>query len=433
MKIRTFVLAVFVFVFAVRAQEYTVSSDNPDLVSSQDVHMVGDQLNIDAVPTGIADSAAILVQVKDGDKLVTRIGYVVVVYPNDQPKPTLSASKPEYFTGDAIKLTEGKVCSMYVVRMPPIDSGASGHLKITFADGRTKRYALAKEAVVQPDDESISVADLKTGEAVALDGDNPGVLTFTRTGVTTAALTVNYKVAGTATPGVDYMDIGASVTFAAGSATATKTVTVIDDVLVEPTETVILTLLPGTGYSIPVTATATVTIADNDLEFQPQTTPYTQDFIVKPTGVMGWQYYVSNAQGRIAVVNGRLRMDDTTSDNTYALDEAILHLNLLGAKNVVLTLDHWTMADENQTMKATFAGHDNSDGIAFSADGNTWYSITTLVGSFTAKAFPLDALLTKVGVKYTADFRIKFQQYDNYKAPSDGREFDNISVTATMP
>ena len=46
-----------------------------------------------------------------------------------------------------------------------------------------------------------------------------GVFRFTRTGSTTAALTVYYSVSGTATSGTDYASIGTSVTIPRGAAT----------------------------------------------------------------------------------------------------------------------------------------------------------------------------------------------------------------------
>ncbi|MFQ6034903.1 MAG: hypothetical protein ACE5NM_03520, partial [Sedimentisphaerales bacterium] len=59
----------------------------------------------------------------------------------------------------------------------------------------------------------------------------------------------------------------------------------------------------------------------------PQSVPYSQNFDAgKPTGSQGWQYYSDN-EGRIEVVNGRLRMDSKVS-GTYSLNEAILHVNL---------------------------------------------------------------------------------------------------------
>jgi hypothetical protein len=92
-----------------------------------------------------------------------------------------------------------------------------------------------------------------------------GAFTVTRTGDTTAPLTVNYTVGGTATPGARYVALSGSVTIPAGQATGVIVVTVIDDLLVEPTETVIVTLTPAAPtYTVMSPSAATVSIADND-------------------------------------------------------------------------------------------------------------------------------------------------------------------------
>jgi Ca2+-binding RTX toxin-like protein len=101
--------------------------------------------------------------------------------------------------------------------------------------------------------------------SVTEDGVADLIYTFTRSGLTTNALTVNYTVGGTATNGTDYATIGTSVTFAAGSATATVTVNPTTDTTVEADETVALTLAAGAAYTVG-TATAVVgTITNDDL------------------------------------------------------------------------------------------------------------------------------------------------------------------------
>ena len=89
----------------------------------------------------------------------------------------------------------------------------------------------------------------------------------------------------------------------------------------------------------------------------PQAFPYSQDFSSGlPTGAQGWEYYSDN-QGRIQVVSGRLRMDDSVADYTYSLNEAILHLDLTDQTNVNLSLDHYNLSDEADAMPALFSGH----------------------------------------------------------------------------
>jgi Ca2+-binding RTX toxin-like protein len=102
--------------------------------------------------------------------------------------------------------------------------------------------------------------------SVTEDGTTNLVYTFTRNGVTTNALTVNYTLGGTATLNTDYTRTGTTntVTFAAGSATATVTVDPTADTTVESNETVILTLAAGTGYTIGTTTPVTGTINNDD-------------------------------------------------------------------------------------------------------------------------------------------------------------------------
>jgi len=109
----------------------------------------------------------------------------------------------------------------------------------------------------------------KIAIAKTTDGNETGpvasVFTLTRTGSTIAALNVSYTLAGAATLGLDYTGRSpGTATFAAGSATTTITLSTIDDILVDPNETIVATIAAPSGYTISGSASATVTIADND-------------------------------------------------------------------------------------------------------------------------------------------------------------------------
>ncbi|MEA5579222.1 SBBP repeat-containing protein, partial [Anabaena sp. UHCC 0451] len=109
--------------------------------------------------------------------------------------------------------------------------------------------------------------------SVTEDGTTNLVYTFTRTGSTTNALTINYTVGGTATFNTDYTQTGAAsftsttgtITFAAGSSTATLTIDPKADTTVEADETVALTLAAGTGYTTGTTTAVTGTITNDDV------------------------------------------------------------------------------------------------------------------------------------------------------------------------
>jgi len=119
------------------------------------------------------------------------------------------------------------------------------------------------------DDTLVNVA---VSPATSGEGSGTGmVYTFTRTGATTAALPVNFTVGGAATLTTDFTPSGATtflaasgtVTIPIGEASATVTLTPAEDVLVEGSETAILTVATGTGYA-PTGSAATGTITDND-------------------------------------------------------------------------------------------------------------------------------------------------------------------------
>jgi Ca2+-binding RTX toxin-like protein len=119
---------------------------------------------------------------------------------------------------------------------------------------------------------TVVATDASAAETLAGATTNPGSYTLTRTGSTVSALTVNVALSGTATNGTDYTTIPTTVTFAAGSATAVVPLNVIDDTLFEGTETAILTIGTGTGYTVGTTPSANVNIADNETSPTPSIT-----------------------------------------------------------------------------------------------------------------------------------------------------------------
>jgi VCBS repeat-containing protein len=97
----------------------------------------------------------------------------------------------------------------------------------------------------------------------ATEPSTPGSFTLSLSRPAPASgLTVFYTLSGTATNGTDYTTLPGRITFAAGATTATVTVSPIADNLAEGNETVILTLLDRSGYTLGANTTATITLAD---------------------------------------------------------------------------------------------------------------------------------------------------------------------------
>jgi predicted extracellular nuclease len=109
---------------------------------------------------------------------------------------------------------------------------------------------------------SLIASDPSASEA----GADSGSFTLTRQGGdTAAALAISVTVGGSATGDSDYLPTpGTTLEFPPGVATLQVALTPVDDALVEGTETVTLTLVPGAGYTLATTATAVVSIADDD-------------------------------------------------------------------------------------------------------------------------------------------------------------------------
>jgi len=92
-----------------------------------------------------------------------------------------------------------------------------------------------------------------------------GRFSFDRTGDLSSPLTLLYTLSGTASLGVDYEPLPATIVIEAGKASKKVDIQVIDDSVVEPTETIVLTLSVSPNHSIALgEGAATILLFDND-------------------------------------------------------------------------------------------------------------------------------------------------------------------------
>jgi hypothetical protein len=119
---------------------------------------------------------------------------------------------------------------------------------------------------VRPPPDLPTVSIRATDDHAAEGGTNTGTFTISRFGGTNVNqdVVVNYAIGGSASNGVDYVQIPASLTIPGGVASRTITITPIDDTLIEGTETVVLSLLTNAAYLLGDGRVATVFIEDND-------------------------------------------------------------------------------------------------------------------------------------------------------------------------
>ena len=114
---------------------------------------------------------------------------------------------------------------------------------------------------------SLTVVDATAEESSG--EPNTGAAVISRTGDTSNAVTVYYKIVGSASNGVDYVTLPGSVTLPPGASEATVVVTPIDDSQHENIETVSLTLLTNSAYTTIYPTNGTISIIDNDTNQSP--------------------------------------------------------------------------------------------------------------------------------------------------------------------
>ncbi|HKQ40239.1 MAG TPA: Calx-beta domain-containing protein, partial [Verrucomicrobiae bacterium] len=98
-------------------------------------------------------------------------------------------------------------------------------------------------SITATDAEGREIAEVPPGMGMPQLND-PAIFTVSRTGSVSNALTVYYTVGGTAMNGVDYVELSGQVEIPAGQRSAEIEVDVIDDRLVEGTETVRIQVVP---------------------------------------------------------------------------------------------------------------------------------------------------------------------------------------------
>ncbi len=92
----------------------------------------------------------------------------------------------------------------------------------------------------------------------------PGEFIITRSGSTDVPLTVYFSLGGTATPELDYVSPGNSVTIPAGLGSAKFQITPVDDTLNEGNETVAVILQTDPAYTLGEGISDSIIIVDND-------------------------------------------------------------------------------------------------------------------------------------------------------------------------
>jgi len=156
-----------------------------------------------------------------------------------------------------------------------------------------------------------------------------------------------------------------------------------------------------------------------------------------------WNHYSSNAYGVInygytTVAHGGTYSCGMYSNTNgqYVLNEIYTIYDFTGASNINIDFWEYDSADETNDPPTSWTGHGNYDAVAFTNDGTTWYTIFGETGQLdnaqTWEFFTYNiSNHPNFNPNVNSNFAIKFQQYDNYQWPNDGRAWDDIYISFT--
>lgn len=163
------------------------------------------------------------------------------------------------------------------ITLTPVDDGDAENAEtaiLTATAGTGYTVGTPSNATLTiADNDSISVSVAASGTPGET-GPAAGTYTFTASQNVPSDTTINFQMSGTAATTGDYnLTSGGTLNYtapngtiviASGTNSITVTLTPVDDALVEGTETAILTVQSGAGYTVGTPSSATMNIADND-------------------------------------------------------------------------------------------------------------------------------------------------------------------------
>jgi glucose/arabinose dehydrogenase len=213
------------------------------------------------------------------------------------------------------------------------------------------------------------------------------VASLVRSGGSAGVATVDYTtVNATALDGQDYTKISGRLTFADGETSKTLTIPILNDNLVEGTETFNLALDAVSGAGLGITRTATITIVDDDA-------PPSIDFQLSNFNIQEGDGPVTVTLRRSGNTSSASSVTVTTSDGTalagsdYTTNSEVVTFGI-GETSKTFTVsiaDDSTVAERNETINVTLS---SPIGAALTAQNTTTITIADNdPGNFSRQTF----------------------------------------------
>ncbi|MCD0461718.1 Calx-beta domain-containing protein [Roseiconus lacunae] len=241
-------------------------------------------------------------------------------------------------------------------------------------------------------------------------------LTRTDTDAQTPAMEVNLQLTGTATLDDDFAATAVDhVTFAAGEATTTVTITPSADLQIEPDETIILSVVSGDGYVVAGGNTATATILNDDVGGPPL---QVADIVYFNANADDEQGYTPDASGQRSIIRRvRITLSAPITIPTGPVTDGSFSLQATSGRDAGEAVNLEVVSSEvvngQQVVVLQFAGRSaiepssrrvNGPGLML-ADGN--YRLT-----ISGSVLGIDANGSAPGDDFVDDFFRLFGDYD---------------------
>jgi hypothetical protein len=254
---------------------------------------------------------------------------------------------------------------------PPTGITTPLSLRVTARDGGNLSVSDDFDLTLLPAGKELPTIAISTIDSNASEPNKPGQFTLTRTGTTTAALTVNYTISGTATNETDYAKLTGTVTFQAGQDKAVINVNAIDDNLYEGNETVTITIdEDATKYTLDPNKSASLAIADNETKPTISVANISQSEGNSGTTNYAFELKLSNPSVETITVKYATANDTATAGSDYTTTTGTVTFNPgETSKTVNVEVKGDELYEANETFKLNLTEAVNATLVNTSATG----------------------------------------------------------------
>ena len=235
-------------------------------VVSRSVALSGDGVPLPVVSLAVTDGSASEWGSDDGTFTLSRTGPVASPLTVSYTVGGNAAGGPDYaaLSGTATFVAGAAQAVLTVAPLADALNEGTESVSVTLVGGAGYDLGSAVGGTVSIEDAYQEVSVVASDAVASEVSLNPGAFTFTRVGSMSRALTVNVTIGGSATPGLDYTPLAATVVIPASAASIVVAVTPLADTEEEAPETVLVTLASG-GYVVGAPNSATVNLGDDPL------------------------------------------------------------------------------------------------------------------------------------------------------------------------